>query len=31
MNYWLVKQEPEKYSSDDLLKEGKTDLKLTDE
>ena len=25
MNYWLVKQEPEKYSFDDLLKEGKTD------
>jgi len=24
MNYWLVKQEPEKYSFDDLLKEGKT-------
>jgi predicted RNA-binding protein with PUA-like domain len=25
MNYWLVKQEPEKYSFDDLLKEGRTD------
>jgi predicted RNA-binding protein with PUA-like domain len=25
MNYWLVKQEPEKYSFDDLLKEGATD------
>jgi predicted RNA-binding protein with PUA-like domain len=25
MNRWLVKQEPEKYSFDDLLKEGKTD------
>lgn len=25
MNYWLVKQEPEKYSFDDLLMEGKTD------
>jgi predicted RNA-binding protein with PUA-like domain len=25
MNYWLVKEEPEKYSFDDLLKEGKTD------
>ena len=25
MNYWLVKQEPEKYSFDDLLKEGVTD------
>lgn len=25
MNYWLVKQEPEKYSFDDLLREGKTD------
>jgi predicted RNA-binding protein with PUA-like domain len=24
MNYWLVKQEPEKYSFDDLLKEGET-------
>jgi len=24
MNYWLVKQEPEKYSFDDLLKEGVT-------
>ena len=24
MNYWLVKQEPEKYSFNDLLKEGKT-------
>ena len=25
MNYWLVKQEPEKYSFDDLINEGKTD------
>lgn len=25
MNYWLIKQEPEKYSFDDLVKEGKTD------
>jgi len=25
MNYWLVKQEPEKYSFNDLIKEGKTD------
>ncbi|MDQ3798998.1 MAG: EVE domain-containing protein [Acidobacteriota bacterium] len=25
MNYWIVKQEPEKYSFDDFLKEGKTD------
>lgn len=25
MNYWLVKQEPEAYSFDDLIKEGKTD------
>lgn len=25
MNYWMVKQEPEKYSFDDLLKDGKTD------
>ena len=24
MNYWLVKQEPEKYSFDDLVKDGKT-------
>ncbi|HEX8248590.1 MAG TPA: EVE domain-containing protein [Pyrinomonadaceae bacterium] len=24
MNYWLVKQEPEKYSFDDFLKEGAT-------
>ena len=24
MNYWMVKQEPEKYSFDDFLKEGKT-------
>ncbi|MDQ2747641.1 MAG: EVE domain-containing protein [Acidobacteriota bacterium] len=24
MNYWLVKQEPEKYSFDDLLNDGKT-------
>jgi predicted RNA-binding protein with PUA-like domain len=25
MNYWLVKQEPESYSFDDLIKDGKTD------
>lgn len=25
MNYWLVKQEPEAYSFDDLTKDGKTD------
>lgn len=25
MNYWIVKQEPEKYSFDDLIREGKTD------
>lgn len=25
MKFWLVKQEPEKYSFDDLLKEGKTE------
>lgn len=25
MKFWLVKQEPEKYSFDDLIKEGKTD------
>lgn len=25
MNYWLVKQEPDKYSFDDLVEEGKTD------
>lgn len=25
MNYWLIKQEPEAYSFDDLLKDGKTD------
>jgi len=25
MNYWLVKQEPEAYSFDDLVKEGVTD------
>lgn len=25
MNYWMVKQEPKKYSFDDLLREGKTD------
>ena len=25
MNYWLVKQEPESYSFDDFLKDGKTD------
>jgi predicted RNA-binding protein with PUA-like domain len=25
MNYWLVKQEPEKYSYDDFLKDGATD------
>ena len=24
MNYWMVKQEPEKYSFDDLLHDGKT-------
>lgn len=24
MKYWLVKQEPEKYSFDDLLRDGKT-------
>ena len=24
MNYWMVKQEPEKYSFDDLLNDGKT-------
>ncbi len=24
MNYWLVKQEPDKYSFDDLLKDGAT-------
>ncbi|CAN5333128.1 EVE domain-containing protein [soil metagenome] len=24
MNYWLVKQEPEKYSFDDLITDGKT-------
>lgn len=24
MNYWLVKQEPEKYSFDDLISDGKT-------
>ncbi|MCD9187577.1 MAG: EVE domain-containing protein [Pyrinomonadaceae bacterium] len=24
MNYWLVKQEPEAYSFDDLIKDGKT-------
>ena len=24
MNYWLVKQEPEKYSFDDLVKDKKT-------
>lgn len=24
MNYWLVKQEPEKYSFDDFLQEGET-------
>ncbi len=24
MNYWIVKQEPEKYSFDDLLKDGAT-------
>ncbi|HEX8289758.1 MAG TPA: EVE domain-containing protein [Pyrinomonadaceae bacterium] len=24
MNFWLVKQEPEKYSFDDLIAEGKT-------
>jgi len=25
MNYWLVKQEPEKYSFDDLIRDGATD------
>lgn len=25
MNYWLVKQEPESYSFDDLIKDGATD------
>jgi len=25
MNYWMVKQEPEAYSFDDLMKDGKTD------
>jgi predicted RNA-binding protein with PUA-like domain len=25
MNYWMVKQEPEAYSFDDLVTEGKTD------
>lgn len=25
MHYWLVKQEPEAYSFDDLLRDGKTD------
>ena len=25
MNYWMVKQEPEAYSWDDFVKEGKTD------
>jgi predicted RNA-binding protein with PUA-like domain len=25
MNYWLVKQEPESYSFDDLIRDGKTD------
>lgn len=25
MNYWLVKQEPETYSFDDLIEEGRTD------
>jgi predicted RNA-binding protein with PUA-like domain len=25
MNYWMVKQEPEKYSFDDFLKEGATE------
>jgi len=25
MNYWLIKQEPSKYSFDDLIAEGKTD------
>ena len=25
MNYWMVKQEPEKYSFDDFLNDGKTD------
>src|SRR5215204_5164514 len=25
MNYWMVKQEPEAYSFDDLIKDGRTD------
>ena len=25
MNYWLVKQEPEAYSFDDLIRDGRTD------
>lgn len=25
MNYWLVKQEPESYSFDDLIRDGQTD------
>lgn len=25
MNYWMVKQEPEAYSFDDLVKDGRTD------
>lgn len=25
MNFWMVKQEPEAYSFDDLIKDGKTD------
>jgi predicted RNA-binding protein with PUA-like domain len=25
MNYWMVKQEPETYSFDDFIKDGKTD------
>ncbi|HMO81006.1 MAG TPA: EVE domain-containing protein [Pyrinomonadaceae bacterium] len=25
MNYWMVKQEPDSYSWDDLVKDGKTD------
>jgi predicted RNA-binding protein with PUA-like domain len=25
MNYWLIKQEPEAYSFDDLMRDGKTD------
>ena len=25
MNYWLIKQEPEKYSFDDLIRDGATD------